>query len=40
MRTHIQGRIQRLVSFLEYSTHGHACKLGSTLKRLLDGVNR
>jgi hypothetical protein len=26
MRTHVQGRIQRLVSFLEYSTHGHACK--------------
>jgi hypothetical protein len=32
--------MQRLVSFLEYSTHGHACKLSSTLKRLLDGVNR
>jgi hypothetical protein len=40
MRTHVQGRIQRLVSFLEYSTHGHACKLGSMLKRLLDGINR
>jgi hypothetical protein len=39
-RTHVQGRIRRLVSFLEYSTHGHACKLGSTLKSLLDGVNR
>jgi hypothetical protein len=25
-RTHIQGRIRRLVSFLEYSTHGHACE--------------
>jgi hypothetical protein len=30
----------RLVSFLEYSTHGHACELSSTLERLLDGVNR
>jgi hypothetical protein len=40
MRTHVQGRIWRLVSFLEYSTHGHACELGSMLERLLDGVNR
>jgi hypothetical protein len=24
-RMHVQGRIWRLVSFLEYSTHGHAC---------------
>jgi hypothetical protein len=39
-RTHVEGRIWRLVSFLEYSTHGHACKLSSTLERLLDGVNR
>jgi hypothetical protein len=39
-RTHVQGRIRRLVSFLEYSTHGHACKLSSTLEHLLDGVNR
>jgi hypothetical protein len=39
-RMHIQGRIQRLVSFLEYSTHGHACDLSSTLKHLLDGINR
>jgi hypothetical protein len=30
----------RLVSFLEYSTHGHACKLSSTLKQLLDGIIR
>jgi hypothetical protein len=40
MRMHVQGRIRRLVSFLEYSTHGHACKLSSTLERLLDGINR
>jgi hypothetical protein len=40
MRMHVQGGIQRLVSFLEYSTHGHACKLSSTLERLLDGINR
>jgi hypothetical protein len=40
MRTHAQGGIQRLVSFLEYSTHGHVCELSSTLERLLDGVNR
>jgi hypothetical protein len=40
MRMHVQGRIRRLVSFLEYSTHGHACELSSTLERLLDGVNR
>jgi hypothetical protein len=39
-RTHVQGRIRRLVSFLEYSTHGHACELSSTLERLLDGINR
>jgi hypothetical protein len=39
-RTHVQGRIRRLVSFLEYSTHGHACELSSILERLLDGVNR
>jgi hypothetical protein len=39
-RAHVQGRIQRLVSFLEYSTYGHACKLSSMLKRLLDGINR
>jgi hypothetical protein len=39
-RTHVQGRIQRLVLFLEYSTHGHVCELSSMLKRLLDGVNR
>ena len=39
-RTYVQGRIRRPVSFLEYSTHGHACELGSTLERLLDGVNR
>jgi hypothetical protein len=37
---HIQGGIQRLVLFLVYSTHGHACELSSTLERLLDGVNR
>jgi hypothetical protein len=37
---HVQGRIWRLVPFLEYSTHGHACELSSTLERLLDGVNR
>jgi hypothetical protein len=37
---HVQGGIQRLVSFLEYSTHGHACELSSMLERLLDGVNR
>jgi hypothetical protein len=35
-RTDVQGRIQRLVSFLEYSTHGHACEF----ERLLDGINR
>jgi hypothetical protein len=40
MRTHVQGRIWRLVSFLEYSTHGHVCKLSGMLERLLDGVNR
>jgi hypothetical protein len=40
MRMHVQGGIRRLVSFLEYSTHGHACKLSSMLKHLLDGVNR
>jgi hypothetical protein len=41
MRMHVQGGIRRLVSFLEYSTHGHACKLSSMLERLLlDGVNR
>jgi hypothetical protein len=40
MRMHVQGGIQRLVSFLEYSTHGHACELSSMLKHLLDGVNR
>jgi hypothetical protein len=40
MGMHVQGRIQRLVSFLEYSTHGHACKLSSVLERLLDGVNK
>jgi hypothetical protein len=39
-RTHVQGGIWRLVSFLEYSTHGHACELSGTLERLLDGVNR
>jgi hypothetical protein len=38
-RTDVQGRIRRLVSFLEYSTHGHACELSSMLERLLDGVN-
>ncbi len=38
-RTHVQGRIRRLVSFLEYSTHGHACELSSTLEHLLDGIN-
>jgi hypothetical protein len=31
-RMHVQGRIQRLVSFLECSTHGHACELSSMLK--------
>jgi hypothetical protein len=40
MRMHVQGRIWRLVSFLEYSTHGHACELSSALEHLLDGVNR
>jgi hypothetical protein len=41
MRTHIQGEIQRLVSFLESSTHNHACKLSSMLKRLLlNGIKR
>jgi hypothetical protein len=40
MRMHVQGGIWRLVSFLEYSTHGHACELSSTLKHLLDGINR
>jgi hypothetical protein len=40
MRMYVQGRIWRLVSFLEYSTHGHACELSSTLERLLDGINR
>jgi hypothetical protein len=39
-RTHAQGGIQRLVSFLEYSTHGHVCELSSMLERLLDGINR
>jgi hypothetical protein len=39
-RMHVQGRIQRLVSFLEYSTHGHACKLSSMVKHLLNGINR
>jgi hypothetical protein len=39
-RTHVQGGIRRLVSFLEYSTHGHACELSSMLERLLDGINR
>jgi hypothetical protein len=37
---HVQGRIQRLVSLLEYSTHGHACELSSMLEHLLDGINR
>jgi hypothetical protein len=37
---HVQGRIWRLVSFLEYRTHGHASELSSTLERLLDGINR
>jgi hypothetical protein len=27
-------------NLLEYSTHGHACELSSTLECLLDGVNR
>jgi hypothetical protein len=39
-RTYVQGRIWRLVSFLEYSTHGHACELSSMLEHLLDGINR
>jgi hypothetical protein len=39
-RMHVQGRIWRLVSFLEYSTHGHACELSSMLEHLLDGINR
>jgi hypothetical protein len=39
-RTHVQGRIRRLVPFLEYSTHEHACELSGTLEHLLDGVNR
>jgi hypothetical protein len=39
-RMHVQGGIQRLVSFLEYSTHGHACKMSSMLECLLDGINR
>jgi hypothetical protein len=39
-RIHVQGRIWRLVSFLEYSTHGHVFKLSSILECLLDGVNR
>jgi hypothetical protein len=39
-RTYVQGRIWRLLSFLEYSTHGHACELSSVLKHLLDGINR
>jgi hypothetical protein len=40
MRMHVQGGIQILVSFLEYSTHGHACELSSMLEHLLDGINR
>jgi hypothetical protein len=39
-RTHIQGGIWRLVSFLEYSTHGHASEFNSMLECLLDGINR
>jgi hypothetical protein len=40
-RMHVQGGIRRLVSFLEYGTHGHACELSSMLERLLlDGINR
>jgi hypothetical protein len=39
-RMQVQGRIWRLVSFLEYSTHGHACELSGTLEHLLDGINR
>jgi hypothetical protein len=39
-RMHVQGRIWRLVLFLEYSTHGHACELSSMLEHLLDGVIR
>jgi hypothetical protein len=39
-RMHVQGGIWRLVSFLEYSTHGHACELSGMLERLLDGINR
>jgi hypothetical protein len=32
MRMHVQGRIWRLVLFIEYSTHGHACELSSMLE--------
>jgi hypothetical protein len=39
-RMHVQGGIWRLVSFLEYSTHGHVCKLSGMLECLLDGIKR
>jgi hypothetical protein len=37
---HVQGGIQRLVSFLEYSTHGHVYELSGMLECLLDGIKR